>query len=229
MPQQWGASSWLCPRVGGLDAMLLAFAPASATLFTLIFRRCVRGGWGRCSRRSSWRCLFVGSFATSAAHVHHRATRVDDDVDHRLRTRAARSGGSRDGAALRTVDEPARRRAGRTMTLGLAVAGCFLFWGTQRPGQRTENRGRKTTSAPTTTSVLCAVSRPSTTGPRRSCSRHRGRVRWTPLVTPHGLEMIRIWQRIVGSTYCRRSSRTHADGPGEAAGPRGVGLGVLHA
>jgi hypothetical protein len=207
VPQQWGAEVLmaLVHRVGGLDAMLLAFTAGVALLFTLIFRRCVQGGMGPIlAALVVGVCLFVGSF-----HYYVRPHMFTIAllgwtmmcvVDYeRGRCSVWRLAGLVPLYVLWTNLHGGV--LGGVMTLGLAVAGwgaLFLF-GRLGATQRTEEE----TTAPAPASVLCPLS--SGLSPIKD---------WptafllggivvacllTPLVNPHGLEMLRIWSSLVGS------------------------------
>jgi hypothetical protein len=224
VPQQWGAEVLmaLTHRVGGLDAMLLAFATLVAALYTLIFRRAMQAGMGPILAALVVAvCLFVGAF-----HYFVRPhmftilllgwTMVSIIDYERGRCSEWRLIGlfplyilwtNLHGGVL-----------GGTMTLGLAVAG----WGvvflksrvlkSQVPDQISESdtpiRNWRTAF------LLCGIV--------AACG-------LAPFINPHGMEMIRIWQRIVASKVLPAVIREHMPlNPTEPLGLAIIGLGVFY-
>lgn len=220
VPQQWGAEVLmaLAHRAGGLDAMLLGFAAGVALLYTLIFRRCVQGGMGPILAG----VIVGGGLAVGAFHYFVRphmftigflAWTMMCVVDYeRGRCTEWRLAGliplyvlwvNLHGGVL-----------GGTMTLGLAVAGwgaLFLANGRRQPA----DAGRSPIKSWRTAFLLVAIV--------AACG-------LTPFVNPHGLEMIRIWQRIVASKVLPQVVNEHM--PLDPASPLGltvIALGVFYA
>ena len=204
VPQQWGAEVLmaLAHRAGGLDAMLLGFATGVALLFTLIFRRCVQGGMGPLLAG----VVVGGVLAVGAFHYFVRPHMFTIAflgwtmmciIDYeRGRCTAWRLVGliplyvlwvNLHGGVL-----------GGALTLGLAVAGwglLFLASGGRKPPVGASNQsphedqqGAYAPRSPITTWRMAFL----LVGIVAACG-------FTPLVNPHGMEMIRIWQKIVGS------------------------------
>lgn len=235
VPQQWGAEVLmaLAHRAGGFDTMLLAFATGVALLYTLIFRRAVEGGMGPIlAALLVGVCLFVGAF--------HYFVRPHMFTIALL------------GWTMMCVVDYERGRAtiwrlvglvpvyvlwtnlhggvlGGTMTLGLAVGGWGLLFlanrgrqgagGTESPPDTQhslplpDGRGAPVRDWPTAFALVGIVA---------ACAA-------TPLVNPHGLEMIRIWQLIVGSTVLPRVIHEHMPlDPTRPLGLTVIGLGVLY-
>ncbi|MBP3959960.1 hypothetical protein J8F10_32360 [Gemmata sp. G18] len=258
VPQQWGAEVLmaLAHRVGGFDAMLLGFATGVALLFTLIFRRAVQGGMGPIlAGVVVGGVLFVGAFhyfvrphMFTIAFLGWTMMCVIDF--ERERCTAWRLAGliplyvlwvNLHGGVL-----------GGTMTLGLAVAGWGLLF---LANGRREPAGEKSTPTDTRTPHQPAHAGRSPIRSWRAallgtivtarelmpCSPIRS---WrtafllvgiviacglTPLVNPHGLEMIRIWQRIVGSKVLPEVINEHMPmDPSSALGLAVIGLGAFY-
>ena len=242
VPQQWGAEvlmAW-AHRAGGLDATLLAFTAGVALLFTLIFRRCVQGGMGPIlAALVVGVCLFVGSFHyyvrphmfTIALLAWTMACVVDYE---RGRCSAWRLAGLVPLYVLWTNLHGGV--LGGVMTLGLAVAGwgvLFLVALTLTRGQRSEVRDQTNQEGSSPAPDLCPPT--SDLSPIKD---------WptafllggivvacllTPLLNPHGLEMIRIWQSIVGSKVLPEVITEHA--PLNVRSPQGlsiIGFGVFY-
>jgi hypothetical protein len=245
VPQQWGAEVLmaLAHRAGGLDAMLLGFAAGVALLYTLIFRRCVQGGMGpMLAGAVVGGVLFVGAFhyfvRPHMFTIGFLGWTMMCVIDfERGRASAWRLAGliplyvlwvNLHGGVL-----------GGTMTLGLAVAG----WGvlfllrkrTEDRGQKTEDNRQQEGASSSPSSVLCPVSSCGTSGPIQSW-RTLGLLvgivaacGLTPFVNPHGMEMIRIWQRIVASKVLPEVVNEHM--PLDPASPLGltvIALGLFY-
>lgn len=225
MPQQWGAEVLmaLAHRAAGLDAMLLAFASGVALLFTLIFRRCLQSGMGwPLAALVVGGCLFVGAFHYFVRpHMFTIAllgwTMMCVIDFERGRCTAWRLVGLVPLFVLWTNLHGGV--LGGTMTLGLAVAGwgiLFLIRSTRvasdLPGQAAAPPSPipdwRTAFLLGAIVVACLL---------------------TPFVNPHGLEMIRIWQRIVGSEVLKEVIVEHR--PMDPSSPLGlavVGLGAFY-
>lgn len=259
VPQQWGAEVLmaLAHRAGGLDAMLLGFAAGVALLYTLIFRRCVQGGMGPIlAGVIVGGVLAVGAFhyfvRPHMFTIGFLAWTMMCVVDYeRGRCTEWRLAGliplyvlwvNLHGGVL-----------GGTMTLGLAVAGWGALFlasgGRKRPvaGVGPPSRGGRDCSegeqhemgnsaarlaAPTQTEQGAYAPRSPITSWRKAfllvgvvaaCG-------LTPFVNPHGLEMIRIWQRIVASKVLPQVVNEHM--PLDPASPLGltvIALGMFYA
>ena len=230
VPQQWGAEVLmaLAHRAGGLDAMLLGFATGVALLYTLIFRRCVQGGMGPILAT----VIVGGVLAVGAFHYFVRPHMFTIAflgwtmmcvIDYeRGRCTEWRLAGliplyilwvNLHGGVL-----------GGTMTLGCAVAGWgLLFLIRERRGisPPVEGDDRRAYAAPLTpiqswrTAFLLV-------GIVAACG-------FTPFVNPHGMEMIRIWQRIVASKVLPEVVNEHM--PLDPTSPLGltvIALGVFY-
>jgi hypothetical protein len=234
VPQQWGAEVLmaLAHRAGGLDTLLLGFAAGVALLYALVFRRCVLGGMGPIlAGVIVGGVLFVGAF-----HYYVRPHMFTIaflgwtmmcvvDYEHGRCTEWRLAGlipldvlwVNLHGGVL-----------GGTMTLGLAVAGwgvLFLAGGGRKPpvrdSQEPEEEDEQGAYAPRSpirswrTALLLV-------GVVIACG-------LTPFVNPHGMEMIRIWQRIVGSTVLPRVVNEHMPlDPGSPLGLTVVALGAFY-
>ena len=225
VPQQWGAEVLmaLVHRAGGLDAMLLGFAAGVALLYTLIFRRCVQGGMGPIlAAVIVGGILFVGAFhffvrphMFTIAFLGWTMMCVIDF--ERGRCSVWRLAGliplyvlwvNLHGGVL-----------GGTMTLGLAVAGwgvLFLLKKLTSPalpeGKREEDQLAKPQAASAPPLEEVGSWPPTPIKNWRTAFLLAGVViacGLTPLVNPHGMEMIRIWQRIVGSTVLPQVINEH--------------------
>jgi hypothetical protein len=246
VPQQWGAEvlmAWV-HGVGGFDAMLLVFATGVAFLFTLIFRRCVQGGMGPLlAALVVGGCLFVGAFHYFVRpHMFTIALlgwTMMCVVDYeRGRASVLRLVGLVPLYVLWTNLHGGV--LGGTMTLGLAVGGWGLLF--------LANGRRQPDSAPVGEALL---PRADHDGARQECLAYQPADTpgspikdWptafalvgivlaclaTPLVNPHGLEMIRIWQRIVGSKVLPQIITEHAPmDPTKPLGIAVVGLGLFY-
>jgi hypothetical protein len=228
IPQQWGAEVLmaLAHRAGGLDAMLLGFATLVAGLFTLIFRRATQSGMGPLlAGLVVGLALFVGAFHyyvrphmfTIALLGWTMMCVVDFE---RGRCSTWRLAGliplyivwtNLHGGVL-----------GGTMTLGLAVAGwgvLFLFRRPNHPAPSTELEGAGFWPVSPirdwrTAFLLVAIV--------AACG-------LTPFVNPFGLEMLRTWQRIVGSKVLPEVINEHMPlDPGSPLGLTVIGLGVVY-
>ncbi|AWM38216.1 hypothetical protein GobsT_36710 [Gemmata obscuriglobus] len=226
VPQQWGAEVLmaLAHRGGGLDAMLLGFATGVATLFALIFRRAVQGGMGAIlAGLIVGGVLFVGAFhyfvrphMFTIAFIGWTMMCVIDY--ERGRCTEWRLAGliplfivwtNLHGGVL-----------GGTMTLGLAVAGWGLVFlksqvfKSQVPSQGTQLPLATPIRSWRTAFLLVAIV--------AACG-------LTPFVNPHGMEMIRIWQRIVASKVLPEVVNEHMPlDPSSALGLAVIGLGIFY-
>ncbi len=205
VPQQWGAEVLmaLVHRAGGFDALLLCFATGVALLFTLIFRRCIQGGMGPILAG----VIVGGVLAVGAFHYFVRP---------HMFTIAFLG-----WTMMRIIDYERGRTniwglagliplyvlwlnlhggvLGGTMTLGCAVAGWGVLFLVRRPTPIKNWR---------TAFLLVGIV---------------GACGLTPLVNPHGMEMIRIWQKIVGSKVLPEVINEHM--PMDPTSP--LGLTVL--
>ena len=240
VPQQWGAEVLmaLAHRAGGLDAMLLGFAAGVALLYALIFRRCVQGGMGpMLAAAVVGGVLFVGAFhyfvrphMFTIAFLGWTMMCVIDF--ERGRCTAWRLAGliplyvlwvNLHGGVL-----------GGTMTLGLAVAG----WGLVFLMRARSNRVRDTESAREVTTSLSPESAHPHAFPPTPIKNWRTAILLvaivaacglTPFVNPHGMEMIRIWQRIVASKVLPEVVNEHMPlDPGSPLGLTVIALGGFY-
>ena len=236
VPQQWGAEVLMAVahRAGGLDAMLLGFATGVAALFTLIFRRAVQGGMGPLlAGVIVGGVLFVGAFhffvRPHMFTIAFLGWTMMCVVDYeRGRCTAWRLAGlvplyvlwvNLHGGVL-----------GGVMTLGLAVAGWGLLF--------LKSQARKSQVASQEAEPTAGGLKPETGGlvtPIRSWRTAFLLVAiviacgLTPLVNPHGMEMIRIWQRIVGSKVLPQVVNEHMPlDPTSALGLAVIGLGLFY-
>ena len=246
IPQQWGAEVLmaLAHRTGGLDAMLLGFATLVAGLFTLIFRRATQSGMGPLlAGLVVGGALFVGAFHYFVRpHMFTIAllgwTMMCVIDFERGRCSTWRLAGliplyvvwtNLHGGVL-----------GGTLTFGLAVAGWgVLFLVRKQPNPPTPFPGKEGGAGVGDLS-------PSLLGggvgegvfpqtPIRDW-----RTAWllvgivvacglTPFVNPFGLEMLRTWQRIVGSKVLPEVINEHMPlDPGSPLGMTVIGLGVAY-
>ncbi len=227
VPQQWGAEvvMALLHRVGGFDALLLAFSAGLAVLYTVLFRRAVAGGMGPIlAALVVGGCLFVGAFhyfvrphmVTIALLGYTMLCVVDYE---RGRCSLGRFAGLVPLFVLWTNLHGGV--LGGTLTLGLAVGGWGLLF--VRDRVRGEAAPAEThTPAPNPTPIRDWPTAFALVGIVAACL-------LTPLVNPHGLEMIRIWNRIVGSTVLPRVVHEHM--PLDPTMPPGlavIGLGVFY-
>ena len=217
----------LTHRLGGLDALLLAFATLLATLYTLIFRRALQSGMGPIlAGLLVVVCLFVGAFhyfvRPHMFTIGFLGWTMICIIDYeRGRCTEWRLIGliplyilwtNLHGGVL-----------GGVMTLGLAVGGWGLLflnyrYGTSRsPHQNPENvphepitpiRNWRTAWLLVGLVVACLL---------------------TPFINPHGMEMIRIWQRIVASKVLPAVVHEHMPlKPTEPLGLAVIGLGAFY-
>lgn len=212
VPQQWAAEVLMAMThsAGGLDALLLVFATAVAFLYTLIFRRCLQGGMGApLAALVIGGCLFVGAF-----HYYVRP--------HMFTIVLL-------GWTMMCVVDYERRRCsiwrlagliplyvlwtnlhggvlGGTMTLGLAVAGWGILFLTRQDASPIKSWRQAFLLVAIVFACLL-----------------------TPLVNPHGMEMIRIWQRIVASKVLPLYITEHMPmDPTSSLGLAVVGLGLFY-
>ncbi len=219
VPQQWGAELLmaLIHRAAGLDALLLAFATMVAGLYTLIFRRACQAGMGpMLAGLMVLVCLSVGAF-----HYFVRPHMVTIlflgwtmmcIIDYER----GRCSEWRLAALIPLYILWTNLHGGvlgGTMTLGLAVAG----WG-----------------------VLSLYQQRYGSLPVEITPIHRWRTAWllaaivaacglTPFINPHGMEMIRIWQRIVASRVLPEVVHEHMPlKPTDPLGMAVIGLGAFY-
>jgi hypothetical protein len=257
VPQQWGAEVLmaLTHRAGGLDAMLLGFAAGVALLYTLIFRRCVQGGMGPIlAGVMVGGVLFVGAFHYFVRPHMFTIAFLGWTMMCVIDYERSRCGEWRLAGLIPLYVLWVNLHGGvlgGTMTLGLAVAGwgaVFLVrrvaTGPTPPGPPSlkggEEKERGRSEPPPATAA------PSSPPPFREGG--PGGVGFTPIrswrnafllvaivaacgltpfVNPHGLEMIRIWQRIVSSKVLPEVVNEHM--PLDPASPLGLTVIALGA
>jgi hypothetical protein len=236
VPQQWGAEVLMAVthKIGGLDAMLLAFATLVATLYTLIFRRAMQAGMGPIlAGLTVVVCLSVGAFhyfvRPHMFTIGFLGWTMISIVDfERGRCSAWRLVGliplfilwtNLHGGVL-----------GGTMSLGLAVAGwgvLFLktrVWKTHPESQNVDNYSLKVNAelADSLTPIRSWRTAFLLIGIVAACG-------LTPFINPHGMEMIRIWQRIVASKVLPAVVHEHMPlDPSEPLGMAVIGLGAFY-
>jgi hypothetical protein len=241
VPQQWGAEVLmaLAHRAGGLDAMLLCFAVGVALLYTLIFRRSVQGGMGPIlAGVMVGGVLFVGAFhyfvRPHMFTIGFLAWTMMCVIDYeRGRCTQWRLAGliplyvlwvNLHGGVL-----------GGTMTLGLAVAGwgvLLLARARKRRGEGVKGRRGEEAQGEVSPTLPAPILPPSPITSWRTAFLLVGIVAacgLTPFANPHGLEMIRIWQRIVASKVLPQVVNEHM--PLDPTSPLGfavIGLGAFY-
>ncbi len=230
VPQQWGAEVLmaLTHRIGGLDAMLLAFATGVAALYTLIFRRAMQSGMGpMLAGLIVVVCLFVGAF-----HYFVRPhmftilllgwTMVCLIDYERGRCTEWRLVGLFPLDVLWTNLHGGV--LGGTMSLGLAVAGWGMLF------LKSRYFAKNTSGAPELNPS--SVADPTPIRDWRTAFLLCGIVLaclLTPFINPHGLEMLRIWQRIVASKVLPAVVHEHMPlKPTEPLGLAIIGLGAFY-
>ncbi len=220
VPQQWGAEVLmaLAHRIGGLDALLLGFTAGVAFLYTLLFRRCVQGGMGPILAA----VIVGGVLAVGAFHYYVRPHMFTIAflgwtmmcvIDYeRGRCTEWRLAGliplyilwvNLHGGVL-----------GGTMTLGLAVAGWGVLFLVNGRRQSVTDATRSPIKSWRGAFLLVGIV--------AACG-------LTPFVNPHGLEMLRIWQRIVASKVLPKVINEHM--PLDPTSPLGItviALGVVY-
>jgi hypothetical protein len=207
IPQQWGGEVLLAVahRVGGFDAMLLGMATLVAGLFTWVFSRMVRGGM----HPALAGVVTGGALVVSAFHFYARP--------HMFTIVGM-------GVTMAAIVDYERGRAsawrlwwlipfnvlwtnihggvlGGVLTLGMAVAGWVGVFLTSRDRQGAGGvqtplpggRGSPITNWRTATLLAAIVA---------ACG-------LTPFVNPFGLEMLRTWQKIVGSEAMKELVSEH--------------------
>lgn len=211
VPQQWGAEVLMALThwAGGFDTLLLAFATGIALLATLIFRRCLQGGMGwPLAALVVGGCLFVGAFHYYVRPHMFTIALMGWTMMCIVDFERGRCGLARLAWLIPLYVVWTNLHGGvlgGTLTLGLAVAG----WG----GLFLVN-GRSPIPNWRTLLVLCGIV--------LACG-------LTPFVNPHGLEMLRIWQRIVGSKVLPQVVHEHMPlEPTEPLGLAVIGLGVFY-
>lgn len=198
VPQQWGAEVLmaLLHRLGGLDLLFLVFTTSLAALYTWIFHRALRAGMTPLlAFLFVVACLFVGAFhyyvrphmVTIAGMAWTMAVLVDGETGRLPRWRLYSLPllyalwTNLHGGVL-----------GGLFTLGLTIAGwsgLFLL-GRRFPSLRESTPLQGWSDAFRWGTVLFACS-------------------LAPLINPHGLEMFRIWQSLVGSSVLPRVVGEH--------------------
>ena len=226
IPQQWGGEVLmaLAHRAAGLDAMLLGFSAATAGLFTWLFSRMVRNGMHPLLAG----VLAAGALVVAAFHFYarpHMFTLLGMGV-----TMAA------------VVDYESGRGGlwrlwwlipfnvlwtnvhggvlGGVLTLGLAVGGWGVMFLLRRDhrerasGSAPEGRGEHRRFSWRTLLILLALV--------VACG-------LTPFVNPFGLEMLRTWQKIVGSDAMKELVSEHQPlSLGHTAGRVVVGFAAVY-
>jgi hypothetical protein len=242
VPQQWGSEVLMAVahNLGGFDLMLLAFATGVAALFTLIFRRCVLaptrevpgteygGGMGPVlAALVVGGGIFVGAFHyyvrphmfTIALLGWTMICAIDYERGWCSVRRLAWL------VPLYVVWTNLHGGVlGGTMTLGLCVAGWGVLFlasgGRESPGEpRTNpNRGTHVPRSPITSwPVAFAL-----VGIVIACL-------LTPLVNPHGLRMLEIWQRLLASKVMPQVISEHKPmDPTSQTGIMIVGLAAVY-
>jgi hypothetical protein len=236
VPQQWGAEVLmaLAHRVGGLDALLLGFSAGVALLYTLIFRRSVQGGMGPIlAGVMVGGVLFVGAFhyfvRPHMFTIGFLGWTMMCVIDYeRGRCTEWRLAGliplyvlwvNLHGGVL-----------GGTMTLGLAVAGWGLVFLKSQVFKSQVVSHDADTAPADTGDESCRLVTPIKNWRTAfllvaiviACG-------LTPFVNPHGMEMIRIWQRIVASKVLPQVVNEHM--PLDPTSPLGltiIALGVFY-
>ncbi len=239
VPQQWGAEVLmaLTHRVGGLDAMLLAFATGVALLFTLIFRRCVQEGMGpMLAVLIVGGCLFVGAFHYFVRPHMFTIALLGWTMMCIVDYERGRCSEWRLAALIPLYMLWTNLHGGvlgGTMTLGLAVGGWGLLFLASRVGWA--SRANHGTGENPETRAMTGTARQDNGSPIRdwrtafllvgivaACG-------LSPFVNPHGLEMLRIWQRLVASKVLPQIITEHM--PLDPTTPLGLavlGLGAFY-
>jgi hypothetical protein len=220
IPQQWGGevSMALAHRLGGFDAMLALMNAGVALLFTWIFSRAVRDGMHPLLAA----VIVGGAGVVGAFHFYARphmftilgmAVVMAAILDYeRGRVSAWRLWALIPFCILWTNIHGGV--LGGVLTLGMAVAG----WGLVFLSKRYLNRSFRfeTPVASWRTGFLLI-------GIVAACG-------ITPFVNPFGLEMLRTWQKIVGSSAMKEFVSEHQPlSLQHTAGQVVVGLGVFYA
>ncbi|HEV3436598.1 MAG TPA: hypothetical protein VG122_04525 [Gemmata sp.] len=224
VPQQWGAEVLmaLTHQIGGFDAMLLAFATLIAALYTLIFRRAMQAGMGPIlAGLMVGVCLFVGAFHYFVRPHMFTIILLGWTMVAIIDYERGRCSEWRLIALIPLYILWTNLHGGvlgGTMTVGLAVAGWGVLFLKSRIG-KTQVPGQTSESATPirnwrTAFLLCGIV--------VACG-------LTPFINPHGLEMIRIWQRIVASKVLPAVVHEHMPlNPTEPLGLAIIGLGAFY-
>jgi hypothetical protein len=220
VPQQWGAEVLmaLAHRAGGLDAMLLGFAAGVALLYALIFRRAVQGGMGPLlAGVIVGGVLFVGAFHYFVRPHMFTIAFLGWTMMCVVDYERGRCGEWRLAGLIPLYVLWVNLHGGvlgGTMTLGLAVAGWGLMFVLRGSAPPDAGASRSPIRSGRTAVVLAAIV--------AACG-------LTPFVNPHGLEMIRIWQRIVGSKVLPEVVNEHMPlDPGSPLGLTVIALGAFY-
>jgi hypothetical protein len=236
VPQQWGAEILMAitHRIGGLDSLLMVFATLVAALYTLIFRKALQAGMGPVlAGLMVLVCLVVGAFhyfvRPHMFTIGFLAWTMISIVDYeRGRCTSWRLVGLIPLYVLWTNLHGGV--LGGTITLGMAVAGWGLLFlrsrlvksksTSQNPDTATSNIDPNQSEELTpirnwrTAFLLCGIV--------IACG-------LAPFINPHGMEMIRIWQRIVTSKVLPQVVHEHQPlKPSEPLGQAIIGLGAFY-
>jgi hypothetical protein len=245
MPQQWGAEVLmaLVHERTRLDGLLLAFATGTALLFTLIFRRCLHGGMGwPLAALVVGGCLFVGAFHYYVRPHMFTIALLGWTMMCVVDYERGRCTEWRLTALIPLFVLWTNLHGGvlgGVMTLGLAVAGwgvIFLLSGrtpTVREGvgiSWSQDCGDKGGASEIAKLHPLPDGRGSPIKSWRTAILLAAIVvacLLTPFVNPHGLEMMRIWQRIVGSKVLPEVISEHM--PMDPTRPLGIAVMALGA
>ena len=233
IPQQWGAEVMMAVahRVGGFDTMLLGFAALVATLYTLIFRRAMRGGMGPLlAGIVVGGVLFVGAFHYFVRPHMFTIALLGWTMMCVVDFERGRCGVGRLAwlIALYVVWTNLHGGVlGGTMTLGLAVAGwglLFLANAVRRSRSASDGAGqdRRWRSGSDNTPIRNWRTAWLLVGVVVACG-------LTPFVNPFGMEMLNTWRRIVGSKVLPELVNEHM--PLDRTSPVGlavIGFGVFY-
>lgn len=239
VPQQWGAEVLMAivHGIGGLDSLLFLFSAGLSLLFTLIFRRCLLNGMGPIlAALLVGICLFVGAFHyfvrphmfTIAFLAWTMACIIDYERGRCTIWRLVWLIPlyivwlNLHGGVL-----------GGTMTLGLAVGGWGIIFLLRKPNPPTPFPGKEGGGGPSPSPSGGGVGEGSLLPPTPINN-------WptafalvgivfatflTPLVNPHGLEMLRIWQRLLTSKVLPQIIHEHM--PMDITNPLGMSVVAL--
>jgi hypothetical protein len=210
IPQQWGGEVLmaLAHRAGGFDTMLLAFAAGLAGLFTWVFSRMVRNGL----HPALAGVLTAGAVVISGFHFYARphlftiagmAVTMAAIVDYeRGRSSAWRLWWLIPFNVLWTNIHGGV--LGGVVTLGIAVIGWGVVWLARSlsHGLNTMWNGESASRPADTVSPMDLRKSFLIVGIVAACG-------LTPFVNPFGMEMLRTWQKIVGSEAMKEMVSEH--------------------